>query len=75
MQAMKVASESKPTTIGELQQYLSDLEAAWSAEDIKFLGKFKDQPTYLATDKGVETGKCVYMAEFGLVTISTELME
>jgi hypothetical protein len=29
MQAMKVASDSAPTTIGELQEYLAELEAAW----------------------------------------------
>jgi len=74
MQAMKVASNSAPTTIGELQQYLADLEAAWSTQDIQFLGRFKDQPTYLCTDKGVGAAKCVYMAEFGLVAVSTELI-
>ena len=72
MQAMKIASESTPATIGELQQYLQEMQEAWSAEDIKFLGRFKDQPTYLCTDKGVGAAKCVYMAEFGLVAVLTE---
>ena len=72
MQAMKIASDSAPTTIGELQEYLAELEAAWSTQDIQFLGRFKDQPTYLATDKGVGAAKCVYMAEFGLVAVLTE---
>jgi hypothetical protein len=37
------------------------------------IGEFKDQPTYLAMDRGVETAKCAYRAEFGLVALSTEL--
>ena len=73
--AMKIASNTAPTTIGELQQYLQEMQEAWSAEDTKYLGRFKDQPIYLCTDKGVETAKCAYRAEFGLVTVSTELME
>ena len=72
MQAMEIASDSAPTTIGELQQYLADLEAAWSTDDVHYLGEFKDQPTYLCTDKGVGAAKCVYMAEFGLVAVLTE---
>ena len=74
MNAMNIASKSAPTTIGELQEYLAELEAAWSTQDIQFLGRFKDQPTYLCTDKGVGAAKCVYMAEFGLVAVSTELI-
>ena len=73
MQAMKVASNSAPTTIGELQNYLQEMQEAWSAEDTNYLGRFKDQPIYLCTDKGVGAAKCSYMAEFGLVAVSTEL--
>ena len=68
MKAMKIA----PTTIGELQKYLADLEAAWSSDDVMFLGEFKDQTIHFATEKGVGTAKCSYMAEFGLIAYATE---
>jgi len=74
VQAMKVASSWSPTTVGELQQYLQDLQETWSAEDSKYLGKFKDQPIYFATNKGIGAAKCVFMAEFGLVAVSKELI-
>jgi len=71
VQAMKVASDSAPTTIGELQKYLANLEAAWSAEDVQYLGEFKDQPIYYADERGIGAAKCGYTAEFGLVAYAT----
>jgi hypothetical protein len=67
MNAMNIASKSAPTTIGELQEYLADLEASWSAQDIQYLGEFKDQSIYCADERGIGAAKCGYTAEFGLV--------
>ena len=67
MNAMQIAAEGKPTTIGELKQYLAALEAEWTEQDEEFLGAFDDQALYLDTGKGVAYAVFQYVAEFGLV--------
>jgi len=68
MNAMQIAANQKPTTIGELKEYLDKLETSWSEKDTQYLGKFEDQPLYLAIGgKGVCQAHMQYWAEFGLV--------
>ena len=71
MQAMKIASDSAPTTIGELQQYLNELEAAWSLQDIQYIGEFKEQTLHGTTGMGVCSAKYQLHAEHGLIAIHT----
>ncbi len=67
MNAMQIAGNGKPVTIGELREYLNELDAAWSSEDVRYLGVFNDQPLYFAGVSGVQSAFMTYHAEFGLV--------
>lgn len=67
MNAMQTAQETKPTTIGELKEYLAALEAAWTEQEEEYLGRFDDQALYLDTDGGIAYASFQYVAEFGLV--------
>lgn len=68
MNAMQIASNSKPQTIGELIQYLQALKDAWTPEDAQYLGQFEDQPLYLGVDQqGIGRAFMQYHAEFGLI--------
>ncbi len=72
MNACQIASNSKPSTIGELKKYLSDLEASWSAEDEMYFGTFDAQQLYVATKCGIAQGYMQYHGEFGLVAFQKE---
>ncbi|MCD1628481.1 hypothetical protein [Marinobacter shengliensis] len=67
--AMQVAQTvNKPTTIGELMEYLQKMKESWSETDTQYLGKFEDQPLYVAqAGKGVSQAFMQYHAEFGLI--------
>lgn len=56
-----------PTTIGELKRYLANLEANWTVEDEKYLGKFDDQSLYIDTPRGIAVSYFQFHGEFGLV--------
>jgi hypothetical protein len=67
---MKTATDSKPQTLGELKAYLAELEAAWSAEDVKYLGEFDNQTLHFAVpDTDVDRTYMQYHAEFSLVAV------
>ncbi len=70
MNAMQIADASKPTTIGELKQYLADLEAAWGEQEEQYLGTFDEQTLHMAApDQGVGAGYAQYHAGFGLMIV------
>jgi hypothetical protein len=68
MNAMQIASASYPKTIGELKEYISNMEKSWSEEDTHYLGKFNDQKLYIDTGKGIAQGFVQYYGEFGFIT-------
>ena len=74
MNAMQIAADQKPTTIGQLKQYLAALEAAWTEEDEEYLGSFDDQALYLDTGNGMAYAVFQYIAEFGLVAWEEDWM-
>lgn len=69
MEAMRIAANEKPVTIGQLREYLNELEQAWSESDRTFLGGLNDQPLYFAGINGVQSASMQYHAEFGLVAM------
>jgi hypothetical protein len=72
MNAMQIAGNSSPKTIGELQAYLAALEAAWTEEDSVYLGEFKNQPLYLGTPEGLTLAEATCNGCFGLVITELE---
>ena len=56
-----------PRTIGELKQYLANLEAHWSAEDTHYLGTFDEQSLFVATPQGIAHAYYQYHMEWGLI--------
>lgn len=71
MNAMQVADDHKPKTIGELRKYLDKLEAQWTEMDNQYLGKFEDQTLCcLGIGGGVARAYIQYWAEFGLVAVA-----
>jgi hypothetical protein len=57
-----------PTTVGELRKMLDDMEANWTEEDDKYLGKFNDQSLYcLHPQEGIDTAYAHFSGEFGLI--------
>ena len=67
MNAHQIASSRTPKTIGELKQYLADMEAQWNGEDTMYLGEFDNQTLHVATDKGIALCHVQYRGEFGLI--------
>ncbi len=72
MNAHQIAANRKPTTIGELKQYLADMEAKWDEQDCMYLGEFDNQTLHVLTDKGVATCNMQYFGEFGLIAFPIE---
>lgn len=72
MNAHQIAAASTPKTIGELKQYLADMEAKWSEQDCMYLGEFNNQTLHVLTDKGVATCNMQYLGEWGLVAFPSE---
>jgi len=71
--SMQIAYKTKPTTIGELRNYLDLLESVWDEQDDKYLGTFANQTLYLETPEGMSQARYQYHAEFGLVAILKEM--
>lgn len=65
-EAMQIAGAEEPVTIGQLREYLNELDQTWSEEDEKYLGAFNAQPLYVVTGLGVTNAFFQYHAEFGL---------
>jgi hypothetical protein len=60
------------TTIGDLKNYLFELEAAWTDEDTEYLGSFDSQELHISTEDGIAHGYVEYHGEFGLIMFVKE---
>ena len=73
--AMQLAQGPKPTTLGQLHDYLDSIRKAWSAQDTKYLGSYESQPLYILPNDptpGFQLAEAKYFAEFGLTFIPVE---
>ncbi|MAB24931.1 MAG: hypothetical protein CMK78_11370 [Pseudomonadales bacterium] len=73
--AMQLAQGPKPTTLGQLHDYLDSIRKAWSAQDTKYLGSYESQPLYILPNDptpGFQLAEAKYFAEFGLTFIPFE---
>ncbi|MAG64634.1 MAG: hypothetical protein CMK74_01990 [Pseudomonadales bacterium] len=73
--AMQLAQGPKPTTLGQLHDYLDSIRKAWSAQDTKYLGSYESQPLYILPNEptpGFQLAEAKYFAEFGLTFIPVE---
>lgn len=68
MNALEIARQTPPTTIGQLREYLDQLEASWTEQDDMYLGKFNDQPVCQAAyGRGVCNGAVHFDGTLGLI--------
>ena len=69
MSAMPIKGRAVKT-IADLRAYLAEMEAAWSAEDEKYQGKFEDQRILVPHFEQVPSSNRLEFRGYGLAAIA-----
>jgi len=54
MSGIKIKTPTGVLTVGDLMDYLTEMEASWTDEDIKYMGEFRDHKINIPCFKLIE---------------------